>query len=110
MFFGRELAPSVRASDVKGHDYPAPSYGRMALKGRSMASVTRPRIQGSRSLKATAKVAQSGDSREKLLKDVMREMNIGLDEMSPTERASAIANIHAIAENIRKRQVESVAR
>ena len=46
----------------------------------------------------------SGDSYQSLLADVMREINDGLSEMPETERATAVAQIHAIAENVRKRQ------
>jgi hypothetical protein len=75
-----------------------------------MASATRPRIRGTHSLKTAvkipaAKISQSGDSREKLLKDVMREIGVGLEGMSPIERTRAIAGIHSIAENVQKRQV-----
>ena len=53
------------------------------------------------------KVAHSGDSRDKLLKDVMREINAGLEGMPPVDRKRAIKDIHAIAENVRQRQVKS---
>ena len=69
-----------------------------------MASATRPRIRRTHSLNAPARISQSGDSREKLLKDVMREIGIGLEGMSPTERTRAITDIHSIAENVQKRQ------
>jgi hypothetical protein len=75
-----------------------------------MASATRPRIQAAGSLKTAIKVAQSGDSREKLLKDVMREINAGLENMSPLDRKRAVTGIHSIAENVRKRQVKSAGR
>jgi hypothetical protein len=69
-----------------------------------MASATRPRIRSTNSLKAPARISPSGDSREKLLKDVMREIGVGLEGMSPTERAHALADIHSIAENVQKHQ------
>jgi hypothetical protein len=74
-----------------------------------MASATAPRIQGTAPRKAgvrkpAAQITQSGDSRENLLKDVMHEIGIGLEGMNPSERNSAIAEIHSIAENVRKRQ------
>jgi hypothetical protein len=34
----------------------------------------------------------------------MREIGIGLEGMSPTERTRAITDIHSIAENVQKRQ------
>jgi len=57
-----------------------------------------------------APIPQSGDSYQNLLADVMREMNGGLSEMPEAERTSAIAQIHAIAENVRKRQEQSAGR
>jgi hypothetical protein len=74
-----------------------------------MASATAPRIRATDPRKAAirnpaAKIPHSGDSREKLLKDVMREIGIGLEGMNPSERTRAIAEIHSIAENVRKRQ------
>ena len=74
-----------------------------------MASATAPRIRGTLPLKAAvrisaAKTPQSGDSREELLKDVMCEIGIGLEGMCTSERTHAIAKIHSIAENVRKRQ------
>ena len=44
------------------------------------------------------------DSYDSLLADVMSEMNAGLSKMSGPEREEAVAEIHAIAENVRKRQ------
>jgi hypothetical protein len=74
-----------------------------------MASATAPRIRGTHPLKAAVRtqaagISQSGDSREKLLQDVMHEIGIGLDGMNSSERAGAMAEIHSIAENVRKRQ------
>ena len=69
-----------------------------------MASATRPILRKTGSMKTAVKVAHSGDSRETLLKDVMREINAGLDGMLPGDRKRAITGIHTIAENVRKRQ------
>jgi hypothetical protein len=71
-----------------------------------MASATRPDIRRTHSVKAATKSAPSGDSREKLLKDVMREIGVGLEGMSSPDRLRAIAEIHSIAENVRTRQAE----
>lgn len=48
--------------------------------------------------------AGTADSYDGLLADVMSEMTIGLSKMSKPEREEAICEIHAIAENVRKRQ------
>jgi hypothetical protein len=74
-----------------------------------MATVARPRIREVSSRTATesasaANASQSGDSREQLISDVLREINAGIDEMPAGERTRAIADIHAIAENVRKRR------
>jgi hypothetical protein len=53
---------------------------------------------------------QPGDSYQNLLADVMSEVNSGLAEMPAAERSGAIAQIHAIAENVRKRQEQSTGR
>ena len=45
------------------------------------------------------------DSYDGLLADVMSEMNAELSKMSGPDREEAIGEIHAIAENVRKRQV-----
>jgi hypothetical protein len=49
----------------------------------------------------------AGDSYEKLLADTLSLMDDGLSKMSPAERTKAIADIHAIAEGIRNREVQS---
>jgi len=54
--------------------------------------------------------SRSGDSREKLLADLMREADVNLDRMPAAERARALAEIHAIAEGVRKRQEQSAGR
>jgi hypothetical protein len=72
-----------------------------------MASAARPTIRANRSPKAkrlAATASQSKDSYEKLLNDVMSEVNAGLDKMSSDQRVRAIAEIHTIAENVRTRQ------
>ncbi len=74
-----------------------------------MASAARPRIRSTHRLKAVVKsqpvkISPSGDSVELLLHDVVREIGVGLEKMSPSERTKAIMGIHAIAENVRKRQ------
>ena len=75
-----------------------------------MASATRPTVEKAGSPRVSLKVVRSEDSRETLLNDVMREMNAGLDGMKSTDRKRAIADIHAIAENVRKRQAKSTGR
>jgi len=75
-----------------------------------MAIATRQKVWKSGSLKTAGKVARSGDSRAKLLKDVMREINAGLDAMTPSDRKSSITGIHAIAETVRQRRAKSVGR
>jgi hypothetical protein len=44
------------------------------------------------------------DSPEKLLADVLREMDTSLSAMSDRDRENAVTEIHAIAENVRLRQ------
>ncbi len=46
----------------------------------------------------------AADSYDSLLSDVMSEMTVGLAKMSPQDREEAIAEIHTIAKNVRKRQ------
>ncbi len=53
---------------------------------------------------------QTGDSYESLLADVMREIDGGLSQMTEADRSGAIAQIHAIAENVRSRQEQSAGR
>jgi hypothetical protein len=67
--------------------------------GISMATHYMPEDQ----INKTAK-PQSGDSREKLLADVMEEINSGLSKMTPKNRSKAVAEIHAIADGVRQRQ------
>jgi hypothetical protein len=75
-----------------------------------MAIATSPIVRKSGSLKAAGNVVRSGDSREKLLKDAMREINVGLDEMTPLDRESAITGIHAIAQTVRQSREKSIGR
>lgn len=48
----------------------------------------------------------SQDSYEKLLEDVTSEMDAGLSQMSARKRSKAVAEIHAIAENVRLRRAK----
>lgn len=57
--------------------------------------------------KTDAAASQMGDSHEKLLNDVMREISVGLERMPTTKRTRAIAKIHSIAENVRNHQAQS---
>jgi hypothetical protein len=60
--------------------------------------------------KTDATASRTGDSHEKLLNDVMREVSVGLEKMPATKRTRAIAKIHSIAENVRNRQAQSTGR
>ena len=60
--------------------------------------------------KTGAATSRTGDSHEKLLNDVMREVSVELENMPATKRTRAIAKIHSIAENVRNRQVQSAGR
>jgi hypothetical protein len=75
-----------------------------------MASATRPTVEKAGSPRTSLKIVGSDDSREALLKDVVRGINEGIDGMQPVDRKRAIADIHAIAENVRKRQAKSAGR
>jgi hypothetical protein len=72
-----------------------------------MAVAEKSKNRNSGPIKTAGKTAHSGDSREKLLKDVMREMNVELDKKSPSERASAIKEIHSIAVSVRQSRAKS---
>ena len=61
-------------------------------------------------VRTDAGTSQAGDSHEKLLNDVMREVSAGLEKMPATKRTRATAKIHSIAENVRKRQAQPAGR
>jgi hypothetical protein len=60
--------------------------------------------------KTDVAASRDGDSHDKLLNDVMREVSAGLEKMPATKRSRAIAKIHSIAENVRSRQAQSAGR